>query len=152
MLRLNCRWDQRIMDDHLVEETEEGAGWQRNKTWRVKIREKEVRRKRNACARHRAKSVRRTEVSASDQARNDLNPSPLEGWGGFLNDFKDKHSYMMQEKDTGMGGWEGANIMTSSKRNSSTQVPPPSCVCVRVCFTCVFVSNYTLHLYMCMCV
>lgn len=37
----------------------------------------EARRKRSACARHRAKSVR----SASGQARNDLSPSPLEGWG-----------------------------------------------------------------------
>lgn len=27
VLKLNCPWDQRIMDDHLVEETEEGAGW-----------------------------------------------------------------------------------------------------------------------------
>lgn len=32
MLRLNCRWDQRIIDDRLVEETEEGAEWRRNKT------------------------------------------------------------------------------------------------------------------------
>lgn len=42
----------------------------------------EVRRKKNACARHREKLVRRTEVSASDQGRNDLSPSPLEGWAG----------------------------------------------------------------------
>lgn len=40
----------------------------------------EVRRKRNACAPHRAKSVGRTEVSAPDQGRNDLRPPPLEGW------------------------------------------------------------------------
>lgn len=46
----------------------------------------EVRRKKNACARHRENLVRRTEVSASDQGRNDLSPSPLEGWaGGGLN-------------------------------------------------------------------
>lgn len=42
----------------------------------------EVRRKKNACARHRENLVRRTEVSASDQGRNDLSPSPLEGWAG----------------------------------------------------------------------
>lgn len=37
MLGLNCRWDQRIMDDHLVGETEEGAGWPSHKTWKVEI-------------------------------------------------------------------------------------------------------------------
>lgn len=42
MLRLNCRWDQRIIDDHLVEETEEGA----ERTRRVKIKMiEEMRRK-----------------------------------------------------------------------------------------------------------
>lgn len=81
MLRLKCRWDQRIMDDHLVEEGEEGAGWQRNNTWRVKNKMiEEVRRKKHACANHRAKSVRRTKVSASDWGRNDLNSSPLGCW------------------------------------------------------------------------
>lgn len=40
----------------------------------------EVRRKKHACAHHRAKSVRRTEVSASDWGRHDLNSSPLECW------------------------------------------------------------------------
>ena len=52
--------------------------------------------------------MRRMEVSASDQASNDLMPSPLEEWG-LLNDFRDKHSYMTQEQR----GWEGTNKMTS---------------------------------------
>lgn len=65
MLRLNCRWDQRIIDDRLVEETEEGAEWWRNKTCTAKIKMIKMREKRHKCPHHRAKSVRRIEPSIS---------------------------------------------------------------------------------------